>query len=240
MKRNILFALNMMLVCNHLGEKIISTLECAQWIVHVMKNKRGGNFWSFEPWPKRCGMVDGQEQRVMVTATWRADHVRHEMITCRVVNDDHVRGDWWPIRQGNARKNWHHNATLFGPCPNRMLLLCIYKEAGTASSYIVSAHLSCSNAVVHERRPWLQKGVSRASLFQSDFNRYGNELVILIFLKTNTNNFCKNNSTVSIKYSDKIAGGGDRNRPHHMHRWYEQKNFVSGSIIDYDICMHIL
>jgi len=159
MKRNILFALNMMLVCNHLVEKIISTLKCAQWIVHVMKNKRGGNFWSFEPWPKRCGMVDGQEQRVMVTATWRADHVRHEMITCRVVNDDHVRGDWWPIRQGNARKNWHHNATLFGPCPNRMLLLYIYKEACTASSYIVSAHLSCSNAVVHERRPWLQKWV---------------------------------------------------------------------------------
>lgn len=59
-----------------------------------MKNKRGGNFWSFEPRPKRCGMVDGQEQGVMATATWRADHGRHEMITCRVVNDDHVRGDW--------------------------------------------------------------------------------------------------------------------------------------------------
>ncbi|KAJ6939684.1 hypothetical protein NC651_005985 [Populus alba x Populus x berolinensis] len=83
----------------------------------------GGNFWSFEPWPKRCGMVAGQEQRVMVTATWRADHLRHEIITRRVVGDDHVRGDWWLIRQGNARKKWHRNATLFGPCPTRTLLV---------------------------------------------------------------------------------------------------------------------
>ncbi|KAJ7007069.1 hypothetical protein NC653_006201 [Populus alba x Populus x berolinensis] len=63
--------------------------------------------------------------RVMVTATWRADHLRHEMITRRVVGDDHVRGDWWLIRQGNARKKWHRHATLFGPCPTRTLLVYI-------------------------------------------------------------------------------------------------------------------
>ncbi|KAL9396454.1 hypothetical protein Peur_010707 [Populus x canadensis] len=57
-------------------------------------------------------MVCGQEQHGMVTITWRADHVRHEMITSVVVSDDHVRGDRWPIRQGNAHTNWHHNATL--------------------------------------------------------------------------------------------------------------------------------
>lgn len=79
-------------------------------------------------------MVCGQEQHGMVTITWRADHVRHEMITSVVVSDDHVRGDRWPIRQGNAQTERS---------------LYIYKEACTASSYTVSAHLSCSNA----RRP---------------------------------------------------------------------------------------
>lgn len=149
-------------------------LQSAQWRVHVMKNKRGGNFWSFEPWPKRCRMVDGQEQRVMVTATWRADHVRHEMITRRVVSDDHVIGGWsvkaMPARIGTAQ--------LCLGLAQPELSLYIYKEACTAGSYTVSAHLSCSNA----RRPW-EKAVATEVGLVPDVSLINDTTPVLRFFK---------------------------------------------------------